>query len=62
VSGKRSFKNGRIGIFPVSIYIWADEIYCDVRMKERQCLLVIIGAVKSLQKDCEGNISMAQGN
>ena len=26
------------------VYIWADGIYCNVRMEEKQCLLVIIGA------------------
>jgi putative transposase len=25
------------------VYFWADGIYCNVRMDERQCLLVIIG-------------------
>jgi putative transposase len=28
------------------VYIWADGIYCNVRMEDRQCLLVIIGATK----------------
>jgi len=27
-------------------YIWADGIYCNVRMDNRQCLLVIIGATE----------------
>lgn len=26
------------------VYFWADGIYCNVRMDDRQCLLVIIGA------------------
>ncbi|UCE53840.1 MAG: IS256 family transposase [Desulfobacterales bacterium] len=33
------------------VYIWADGIYCNVRMEERQCLLVIIGATKDGQKE-----------
>ena len=32
-------------------YIWADGIYCNVRMDERQCLLVIIGATKDGKKE-----------
>jgi putative transposase len=32
-------------------YIWADGIYCNVRMEERQCLLVIIGATKDGKKE-----------
>ena len=28
------------------VYFWADGIYCNVRMDERQCLLVIIGATE----------------
>jgi len=33
------------------VYIWADGIYCNVRMEDRQCLLVIIGATKEGQKE-----------
>ncbi len=33
------------------VYIWADGIYCNVRMDERQCLLVIIGATKDGKKE-----------
>ena len=33
------------------VYIWADGIYCNVRMEERQCLLVIIGATKDGKKE-----------
>ncbi len=33
------------------VYIWADGIYCNVRMEERQCLLVIIGATKNGKKE-----------
>ena len=32
------------------VYIWADGIYCNVRMGERQCLLVIIGGYRRRQK------------
>ena len=32
-------------------YIWADGIYCNVRMEEQQCLLVIIGATKDGDRD-----------
>jgi transposase-like protein len=32
-------------------YIWADGIYCNVRMEERQCLLVIIGATENGKKE-----------
>jgi len=32
-------------------YIWADGIYCNVRMEEKQCLLVIIGATKDGRKE-----------
>ncbi|MBN2063040.1 MAG: transposase [Deltaproteobacteria bacterium] len=32
-------------------YIWADGIYCNVRMEERQCLLVIIGATEGGKKE-----------
>lgn len=33
------------------VYIWADGIYCNVRMEERQCLLVIIGAGEDGKKE-----------
>jgi transposase-like protein len=33
------------------VYIWADGIYCNVRMENRQCLLVIIGATKDGKKE-----------
>ena len=33
------------------IYIWADGIYFNVRMEERQCLLVIIGATADGTKE-----------
>jgi putative transposase len=33
------------------VYIWADGIYCNVRMDERQCLLVIIGATEDGRKE-----------
>jgi len=33
------------------VYIWADGIYCNVRMEERQCLLVIIGATADGRKE-----------
>jgi putative transposase len=32
-------------------YIWADGIYCNVRMEEKQCLLVIIGATEDGKKE-----------
>jgi transposase-like protein len=32
-------------------YIWADGIYCNVRMENRQCLLVIIGATEDGTKE-----------
>jgi transposase-like protein len=32
-------------------YFWADGIYCNVRMGERQCLLVIIGATQEGKKE-----------
>jgi len=32
-------------------YIWADGIYCNVRMEDRQCLLVVIGATKDGKKE-----------
>jgi transposase-like protein len=33
------------------VYVWADGIYCNVRMEERQCLLVIIGATENGKKE-----------
>jgi len=33
------------------VYIWADGIYSNVRMEDRQCLLVIIGATKDGKKE-----------
>jgi len=42
---KRDLSNKRY------VYIWADGIYCNVRMEERQCLLVIIGATKDGKKE-----------
>lgn len=33
------------------VYIWADGIYCNVRLEERQCLLVIIGATENGKKE-----------
>ena len=42
---KRDLSNKRF------VYIWADGIYCNVRMEERQCLLVIIGATKEGKKE-----------
>jgi len=33
------------------VYIWADCIYCNVRMEDRQCLLIIIGATKEGKKE-----------
>ena len=33
------------------VYIWTDGIYCNVRMEERQCLLVIIGATEDGKKE-----------
>lgn len=55
---KRDLSNKRY------VYIWADGIYCNVRMDERQCLLVIIGATEGGKKEllaldsgfrCEGS-------
>ena len=42
---KRDLSNKRY------VYIWADGIYCNVRMEDRQCLLVIIGATKEGEKE-----------
>jgi len=33
------------------VYIWADGIYLNVRMEERQCILVIIGATQDGKKE-----------
>jgi transposase-like protein len=33
------------------VYFWADGIYCNVRMDDKQCLLVIIGATKDGNKE-----------
>jgi transposase-like protein len=33
------------------VYIWVDGIYCNVRMEEKQCLLVIIGATEDGKKE-----------
>jgi putative transposase len=33
------------------VYFWADGIYCNVRMDDKQCLLVIIGARKDGVKE-----------
>jgi transposase-like protein len=36
------------------VYIWADGIYCNVRIQERQCILVIIGATEDGKKELLG--------
>ena len=33
------------------VYFWADGIYCNVRMDDKQCLLVIIGATETGDKE-----------
>jgi putative transposase len=33
------------------VYFWVDGIYCNVRMDDRQCLLVVIGATKDGKKE-----------
>lgn len=33
------------------VYFWADGIYCNVRMDDKQCLLVIIGATEDGKKE-----------
>ena len=33
------------------VYFWADGIYCNVRMDDKQCLLVIIGATEDGHKE-----------
>jgi transposase-like protein len=47
---KRDLSNKRF------VYIWADGIYCNVRMEEKQCLLVIIGATKDGKKELFGKL------
>jgi len=42
---KRNLKENRY------VYLWADGIYCNVRMEERQCLLVIIGVTEEGKKE-----------
>jgi len=33
------------------VYFWADGVYCNVRMDDKQCLLVIIGATEDGNKE-----------
>jgi transposase-like protein len=33
------------------VYIWADGVYCNVRMDDKQCMLVIIGATRDGKKE-----------
>lgn len=33
------------------VYIWANGVYCNVRMDDRQCILVIIGATRDGEKE-----------
>ncbi len=33
------------------VYVWADGVYCNVRMDDRQCILVIIGATRDGEKE-----------
>lgn len=33
------------------VYFWADGIYCNVRMDDKQCLLVIVGATEDGKKE-----------
>jgi len=33
------------------VYIWVDGIYCNVRMDDKQCLLVIVGATADGEKE-----------
>ena len=42
---QRDFANKRY------VYFWADGIYCNVRMDDRQCILVIIGATEDGHKE-----------
>ena len=45
VWGKRDLSKKRY------VYFWADGIYCNVRMADRQCLLVIIGVTEYGHKE-----------
>ena len=33
------------------VYIWADGVYCNVRMDDKQCILVVIGATEDGYKE-----------
>jgi len=33
------------------VYFWVDGLYCNVRMEQRQCLLIIIGALENGKKE-----------
>jgi len=33
------------------VYIWVDGVYCNVRMDDKQCILVVIGATKDGKKE-----------
>jgi len=33
------------------VYFWVDGVYCNVRMSDRQCLLVVIGATEDGKKE-----------
>jgi len=33
------------------VYFWADGLYCNVRLEEKECLLVIIGVPESGRKE-----------
>ena len=33
------------------VYLWVDGIHCNVRMDDRQCMLVIIGTTKDGKKE-----------
>ncbi len=33
------------------VYMWADGVYCNVRMDDKQCMLVIVGATKDGKKE-----------
>jgi transposase-like protein len=33
------------------VYFWADGVYCNVRMEDKQCLLVIVGATEDGRKE-----------
>lgn len=42
------------------VYVWADGIYCNIRLEEdRQCILVLMGATKDGKKEL---IAMADGH